>query len=351
MRYDWLRAALWLVIPLAGVVAPAHVVGGLVATDAPASPSAEGAVAAGELLADPDRAQWQDVVLAGPAAEVELAPLADLPAPAEAPAEPAVLVGAGDIAACASPGSEATAALLDGIPGTVFTTGDNAYGDGTAVEFAHCYEPTWGRHRARTRPSPGNHDYGTARAAGYHDYFGAAAGEPDRAYYSYDLGAWHVIALNSNCAQVGGCHAGSPQEQWLRADLAANWTACTVAYWHHPRFSSGPHGGARELWPLWQALYDAGADVVLAGHDHLYERFAPQDPAGRADPARGIRQFTVGTGGASHYGVSQIAPNSEVRNGDTFGVLKLTLHPTGYEWEFVPVAGRTFTDSGSAACH
>jgi hypothetical protein len=276
--------------------------------------------------------------------------LEQLPLAASSSAASPVLVGAGDIAVCGNPGAEATAALLDTIPGTVFTLGDNAYPSGTAAEFASCYGPTWGRHKARTRPAPGNHDYGTAGGAAYYDYFGTA-GERGRGYYSYDLGAWHVVVINSNCSQVGGCQAGSPQEQWLRADLAANPARCTLAYWHHPRFSSGPHGSSREMAPIWQALYDAGADVVLAGHDHFYERFAPQDPRGVADPERGVRQFTVGTGGASHYAVAQIMANSEVRNGETFGVLKLTLHPTSYDWEFIPVLGKTFTDSGSGACH
>ncbi|MCH7718695.1 MAG: metallophosphoesterase, partial [Chloroflexi bacterium] len=153
-----------------------------------------------------------------------------------------MLVGAGDIASCASSGDEATADLLDGIAGTVVTFGDNAYQSGTESEFADCYEPTWGRHKARTRPAPGNHDYITPGASGYFEYFGAAAGDPSKGYYSYDLGAWHVIAINSNCSQVGGCDAGSPQEQWLRADLAESPTSCTVAYWHHPRFSSSLHG-------------------------------------------------------------------------------------------------------------
>jgi acid phosphatase type 7 len=270
---------------------------------------------------------------------------------APAPSAPAVLLAAGDIASCDSPGDEATAALLDGLDGMIATLGDTAYGAGTPAEFGQCYEPSWGRHKGRTRPAPGNHDYGTPGAAAYFNYFGAAAGEADKGYYSYDLGDWHLVALNSNCAAVGGCHAGSPQEQWLRADLAAHPTPCALAYWHHPRFSSGPHGGDVALEPIWQALYDAGADVVLVGHDHLYERFAPQDPRGVADSARGIRQFTVGTGGRSHYSVVRNTANSEVANSDTFGVLRLTLRPADYDWEFVPVAGGSFTDSGSGSCH
>ena len=266
--------------------------------------------------------------------------------------EPVVLVGAGDIAACESGGDEATAALLDGIAGTVFTAGDNVYQDATASEFANCYDPSWGRHKGRTRPAPGNHEYYQgAKANPYFDYFGAAAGERGKGYYSYDLGAWHIVVLNSNCAQVGGCSSGSPQEQWLRADLAAHPTACTLAYWHHPLFSSGHHGGMSDMVPLWQALYEAGAELIINGHDHLYERFAPQDPRGVADPEYGIRQFTAGMGGKSLYPFKTLKANSEMRNNDTYGVLKLTLHATSYDWEFVPEAGKTFTDRGSGSCH
>jgi hypothetical protein len=261
-----------------------------------------------------------------------------------------VIVGAGDIATCSNTSDEATANLLDTIPGTVFTAGDNVYSDGTASEFTNCYNPSWGRHKARTRPAPGNHDYHTAGATGYYSYFGAAAGDPKKGYYSYDLGAWHVVVVNSNCSEVGGCQAGSAQEQWLRADLAAHPATCTLAYWHHPLFSSGQHGNDTEMRPIWQALYDARADVVVNGHDHDYERFAPQNPSGQADASRGIREFVVGTGGAGLRAVGSGIANSEVRNGVTNGVLKLTLHAGSYDWQFVPVAGQTFTDSGTAAC-
>lgn len=274
-------------------------------------------------------------------------PLATLPAEADA----AVFAGAGDIGACGSSGPEATAKLLEGIGGTVFTVGDNALPSGATAEFANCYDPTWGRLKDRTRPAPGNHDYQTRGASGYYAYFGAAAGEPGKGYYSFDLGAWHIVVLNTECAAIGGCGAASPQVQWLRADLAANPTRCTLALGHVPRFSSGLHGSAPEIQQIWQALYDAGADVIIAGHDHDYERFAPQDPAGKADPERGIREFIIGTGGASHYPLGPRIANSEVGNGSTFGVLKLTLRSTGYDWEFVPVAGSSFTDSGSASCH
>ncbi|HSV66044.1 MAG TPA: metallophosphoesterase [Mycobacteriales bacterium] len=267
------------------------------------------------------------------------------------PGDP-VLVGAGDIAGCGSPGDEATATLLDGISGTVYTTGDNAYPNGSSSDYADCYNPTWGRHRARTRPAPGNHEYNTAGATGYYGYFGTAAGDPTRGYYSYDLGAWHVVVINSNCSRVGGCQAGSAQETWLRADLTASTRRCTVAMWHHPLFTSGSnHEPATEMRPIYQALYDADADLVLSGHNHQYERFAPQNPGGALDTVWGIREFVVGTGGASHYTFGTIQPNSEVRNSDTYGVLKLTLHRNGYDWQFVPQAGKTFTDSGSGGCH
>jgi hypothetical protein len=267
----------------------------------------------------------------------------DTPPPVEDP----VLVGAGDIAYCEGDGDDITARLLDTIPGTVYTTGDNVYPSGSSQQFADCYGPSWGRHKDRTYPSLGNHDYGVAGAAGYFDYFGPVAGNPGEGYYSYDLGEWHIIALNS-VIQVS---PGSPQEQWLRSDLAAHPAVCTLAYWHYPLFSSGAvHGGDPSMRPLWQALYDYGADVVLTGHEHNYERFGPQDPLGNADPAGGIREFVVGSGGRSHYGFGVPLANSEVRNGDTYGVLKLTLHPTSYSWEFIPEPGKTFTDFGSAAC-
>jgi calcineurin-like phosphoesterase family protein len=256
-----------------------------------------------------------------------------------------VFVGAGDISNCSRTEDEATAKLLDNISGTVFTTGDNVYPDGTLTQFNNCYAPTWGRHKSRTKPVPGNHDYHVAGAGGYFDYFGAAAGDPAKGYYSYNLGAWHIIALNSEISQS----AGSTQEQWLRADLAANPKTCTLAYWHKPRFSSGQHGNIAASQPLWQALYDYGADVVLNGHDHTYERFAPQNPSAQADP-KGIREFVVGTGGAGLYPFTSNQPNSQVRNNATFGVLKLTLHSTSYDWQFIPIAGQNFTDSGSANC-
>jgi len=262
-----------------------------------------------------------------------------------------VLVGAGDIADCSGTGDEVIANLLDGIQGTVFTVGDNAYESGTNSQFTNCYSPTWGRHKSRTRPAAGNHDYLTSNASGYFGYFGTLAGSSTKGYYSYNRGAWHILVINSNCSFVGGCQAGSPQEQWVRADLAANPTFCTLAYWHHPRFSSGPHGNATMMQAIWQALYDYNAEVVITGHDHVYERFAPQNASGGLDTVRGVREFVVGTGGRSHYAWQTIKPNSEVRNNTVFGVLKLTLKPASYSWEFIPELGKTFRDTGATACH
>jgi acid phosphatase type 7 len=264
---------------------------------------------------------------------------------------PAVFVGAGDIGSCDTFGDEATANLLDQIPGTVFTLGDNVYNTGATSEFNNCYASAWGRHLARTRPASGNHDYLTLNASAYFGYFGAAAGNPAVGYYSYDLGYWHIIVINSNCALIGGCQAGSVQEQWLRSDLAAHPALCTLAYWHHPRFSSGLHGDTPAMQPLWQALYDYNAEVVLNGHDHDYERFALQDPTGAADSAQGLREFVVGTGGRSHYAWQTVKPNSEARNNTTFGVLQLTLYSSSYAWKFVPEQGKTFTDTGRTDCH
>ena len=265
------------------------------------------------------------------------------------------LLAAGDVAACDTTGDEATAEVLDRLPGTLAVLGDLVYEYASAADYANCYDPTWGRQLARSRPVPGSHDYaeGRTNAEDYFAYFGPAAGLPARGYYSYNLGTWHVIALNSNCSEVGGCGAGSAQEQWLRADLAANPGVCTVAYWHDLRFSSGSiHGSNTGYQAFWQALYDFNADLILGSHEHVYERFGPQTPTGAADAARGIRQITVGTGGRSHYTFkTSVLANSQVRNADTFGILDVTLRPGSYEWRFEPEAGKTFSDSGSTPCH
>lgn len=265
---------------------------------------------------------------------------------------PPVVAAAGDIADCASEGDESTAKLLGGIDGTVLTLGDNVYENGTSEEFADCYDPTWGQFKGRTRPVPGNHEYNTVGAAGYFDYFGKAAGKPGKGYYSYDLGAWHIIALNSNCQEIGGCGIDSPEGRWLKNNLANNPSKCTLAYFHYPLFSSGKYRpGVPSVRPLWKTLYSARADVVLNGHDHNYERFAPQDPTGKAAPNRGIREFVVGTGGKSLYPIESPIPNTESYNDVSYGVLKLTLRRESYEWRFLAAQGSTFTDSGSARCH
>jgi len=264
-------------------------------------------------------------------------------------AGPELLVGAGDIARCGPDlvAAEATARLLDSIVGgTVFTTGDNTQVSGTAEEFRDCYGSTWGRHLYRTRPAPGNHDVQTAGGAGYFGYFGSQAGPAGLGYYSYDLGAWHIISLNGNVSMK----AGSAQANWLRQDLEASRALCTLAYWHQPLFSSGSHGNDSRSAYAWQLLYDYGAEIVLNGHDHLFERFAPQDPTGLRDDTRGIRQFTVGTGGNALDAAIHLQPNSEVQ-GTAHGVLKLTLQAASYHWQFIPVSGRSFSDSGSGTCH
>lgn len=267
--------------------------------------------------------------------------LASLASPAP-PAAGAVLVGAGDIARCDSTRDQATARLIDGMVGTVFTTGDNAYPSGTAQQFADCYDPAWGGFRGRTRPSPGNHDYATAGASGYFGYFGPRAGPDARGYYAYDLGSWRVYSLNSE-------QISDAQLAWLEADLADNPSRCSLAYWHRPRFSSGYHGNDPDVQPFWKALYAAGVEVILNGHDHDYERFAPQRPNGERHWL-GIREFVVGTGGTGLRAFSEIKPHSLARQTSVHGVLKLRLGDGEYRWRFVSVDG-SWTDTGSARCH
>lgn len=261
----------------------------------------------------------------------------------------ATVFAVGDIADCGNENDTATAALLTDATGPILTLGDNVYDWGTTEDFDDCFTPSWGPLRSRIRPAVGNHEYNTKGAKPFFDYFGAAAGEPTKGYYSFDVGDWHLIALNSNCWAVGGCDAGSPQHTWLTADLAAHPTACTLAYYHHPAFSSGLHGNQETSLPLWQALADGGADLVLGGHDHHYERFGPMDRGGLPDPG-GMRQFVVGTGGKSLYPTIPPRPGSEVRNNSTYGVLQLTLSANAYSWEFLPIAGSVFADRGTAPC-
>ena len=262
---------------------------------------------------------------------------------ATASADSPILVGAGDISECDNDNDELTAQLLDAIPGTVFTTGDNAYSNGTITEYNNCYGPTWGRHRERTKPVPGNHEYNTAEAAGYFEYFNNI---PE--YYAYDLGSWRIYALNSEI----DISETSSQVLWLLADLAANPRQCVLAYWHQPRWSSGRvHRSDDDMQTLWQVLYEAGAELVINGHEHNYERFAEMNAEGAAF-SPGLREFVVGTGGGGLYEFRRNPLSaSEVRNDSTYGVLKLTLRTDGYDWEFIPVPGSAFTDSGSTNCH
>ena len=264
------------------------------------------------------------------------------PTPLPVSAATVTLVGAGDISRCDNINDEATAKLLDGISGTVFTAGDNAYSSGTYTEYTNCYNPTWGRHKSRTKPVPGNHDYSTSGAAGYFKYFNNIP-----SYYAYNLGDWRIYALNSEI----DVSSTSAQVKWLKNDLAANPKRCVLAYWHKPRWSSGTtHGSTSSMQTIWQVLYNAGAEVVISGHEHNYERFKEMNGSGSAS-SPGLREFVVGTGGASHYSFGSALSTSQVRNSSTYGVLKLTLNSTSYSWKFVAVAGKTFTDSGTTNCH
>ncbi|MGE0871291.1 MAG: metallophosphoesterase [Kofleriaceae bacterium] len=270
------------------------------------------------------------------------------------PGEPHLLIAAGDVAS-SDPNDTQTANLVDTLDGTIILLGDNAYSNGSTANYQDYFEPTWGKFKSRIHPTPGNHEYRTTDASGYFDYFGAAAGDPDKGYYSFDLGNWHLIAINTNgedeCDEIA-CNAGSAQEQWLRDDLAANTKPCTLAYWHHPRWSSGEHGNGTGTQALWQALFDAKAEMVLAGHDHDYERFKPLDDQGAVDPTNGITQIVVGTGGRKLRDFDADQPAiTEIRNGKTYGVLHLKLYDDRAEYEFKPIAGSTFTDSGTVTCH
>lgn len=264
---------------------------------------------------------------------------------------PAILWAVGDAATCRSQNDDAVAAFLAQQPGTIALLGDVVYERGTAEEFRNCFDPLFGSVKERIHPAIGNHEYGSRDARPYFDYFGASAGLPGQGWYSYDLGAWHVVVLNSNCKPAGGCDETSPQYQWLRADLAAHPTRCTLAYWHHPRWSSGEHGNFESMQPIWELLSRTGVDLVLSGHDHDYERFQPLDANGHPDPEQGIVQFVVGTGGRSLRPIQHRLPTSATATDQAYGVLRLELFSDHYTWQLVTVSGTPFTDSGRAACH
>jgi hypothetical protein len=287
-------------------------VGLIVDDDRPASPRV---AAAGDIACDPGSSAFED--------------------------------GRGETDACRQ--QETSDLAVVGRHDAVLILGDIQYDDGAPSKWEDSYDPTWGRVKDITRPAPGNHEYLTDGAAGYFEYFGSAAGDPETGWYSFDVGEWHLIALNSTCEEVGGCGANSPQLRWLRDDLARSDARCILAYWHTPRFSSGDHGDNPQMAAFWDVLEEAGAELVLSGHDHTYERFAPQTGA-RVANARGIRQFVVGSGGRDLYDFPVAKPNSEVRDGTTFGLMRLTLRRGGYDWLFLPAVG-TFTDSGSGVCH
>jgi len=293
------------------------------------------------------------VIIGSMASALLLACMAALLTAVEGASKPqtVTLVGAGDIGRCDDRSDRKTARLVGKIPGTVFTLGDHAYPEGTRSQFRDCYAPTWGKYRERTRPTAGNHDYHTAGAKPYFNYFRWRAGRP-RGYYSYDRGSWHIVALNSNCEEVGGCKWKSAQGRWLRTDLAKNRGRCTLAYFHHPLYASGRGEESLKVKPFWHILYNHHADVILSGHAHRYERFARIKPSGERSSARGIRQFIVGTGGAQaepQQGPDE--PRVQAKKVGAPGVLKLELGSGFYRWKFVPVAGRNYTDSGKARCH
>jgi hypothetical protein len=258
----------------------------------------------------------------------------------------ATILAAGDVAMCGTPGAEQTARQLESTSGTILPLGDLAYFQGSFAQFMSCYEPTWGRLKERSRPTPGNHEYESAGAGPYFDYFGPSAGPAGVGYYSFAEGSWLLLSMNSNLPSG----SGSAQLAWVQAELRAHRERCALAYFHHPLFSSGVNGDTPHMRDAWQALYEGGVDVVLSAHDHVYERFAPQDPNGVLDPVRGIRQFTVGTGGATLTTFPRMHANSQVRHSG-WGVLRMNLMPDRYEWEFLSASGGSFRDSGTGPCH
>lgn len=263
---------------------------------------------------------------------------------------PVILLAAGDIGDCNSDGAKLTGRLIESRPGTVAAIGDTAYPNGSRSDFANCYNPFWGGFKARTRPAVGNHEYYSANAAPYFAYFGRKAAPPG-GYYSYRLGRWQIVVLNSNCGKIGGCGAGSAQMRWLKKDLARHPARCTLAYWHSPRFSSGMHGSDTTMQPIWATLAKAGADIVLNGHDHDYQRFAPLNAAGKIDRARGMREFIVGTGGGPLRPVSRMVVGSQKIIALQWGVLRLKLSANRAHWRFLSTPNGRVLDSGSSACH
>lgn len=257
-----------------------------------------------------------------------------------------IILAAGDVAQCATTGAMQTAALIQTLPGTILALGDLAYPTGSNENFSQCYEPYWGKFKTRTLSAPGNHEYLTPEASGYFEYFGDRAGKNHTGYYSTDIGQWHIVSLNSNIDS----DSDSIQAKWLQNDLANNHHTCILAFWHHPRFSSGKHGNNAQMSTLWSILYDHHASIVLAGHDHHYERFAPLNTAGHRDEKHGIRSFVVGTGGAKLYEIESPEPGSEVRYNRSWGVLQLTLNTDSYSWQYLPVGDNQFHDSGSGRC-
>jgi hypothetical protein len=267
---------------------------------------------------------------------------------------PVVLIGAGDVAECAGQNDKITAAMLEQYPdATIFTTGDNSDDLDPEMAYEHCFDPTWGRFKDRIHPAMGNHDYDAKDSPDeYFEYFGKAAGEPGKGWYSYDLGGWHIVVLNSECEDVGGCEDGSAQEKWLKADLSAHPARCSLAIWHLPRFSAAYAEGLPFVEDFWEDLYKAGVEIVLNSHYHYYERFAPMEPEGTLDEVKGIREFIVGTGGAHLEKRGRSCNgNCQFFDKDTLGLLKLTLYPDSYDWEFLPEPGKTLNDSGSGKCH
>lgn len=266
-------------------------------------------------------------------------------APPPPPAPDITVLAAGDIARCGEASTEGTARLIDRIPGSVLTLGDHTYPTGSSQSFRDCYGPTWGRHASRTFAAPGNHDWEVASGAPYFGFFGLAAGPPGVGFYGFTLGGWRLLSLNSNVP----AHVGSAQYEWVRNELATNNSFCTLAYWHHPIFSSGPNGNYGQMRDVWRLLQSRGVELVLTAHDHTYERFSPQDADGRSDPL-GIRQFVVGTGGGVLYALKGIQPNSELFHNQTWGVLKLTLRASSYAWDFLPIEGQSFRDFNTGVC-